>query len=104
MDRLARGVRQPVLRRARATLDLVTVAKASVKGTERLYACPGFALYFASGSHFFGTDQECEESARQPAGNLRRALLPCSNPKGDARKGFGVGASGTPDTTLGDIR
>ena len=38
MDRLARGVRQPVLRRALTTLDVVTVAKASVKGTERLYA------------------------------------------------------------------
>ena len=78
MDRLARGVRQPVLRRALATVDLVTAL--GIGQGKRLTPARDLSNDFASGSHSFGADQECGESARQPAGNLRRALLPCSNP------------------------
>jgi len=49
---------------------------------------------FASGSHFFGIAQGYGENVREPAGNLPRKLLPCSNRKG-CEGGLGV-ASGSP--------
>ena len=99
-DRLARGVRQPVLRRALA--DFGRGHGARHRSRKRLRSCPELIPQsFASGSHFFGRAQGYGENVRQPAGNPPQKLLPCSSPKGC---GLGAWPLAPPNTALGDIR
>ena len=101
MDRLARGVRQPVLRRALATLDVVTVRGIGSRG--RLRSRSGLIPQtFASGSHSLGQIRNTGKTSGNQQGTSRRNYFPAQALRDEG--GLGMWPLASPDTALGDIR
>src|SRR5690348_14037535 len=88
MDRLAREVRQPVLRRALATWT---------SSQERGHRSDRYlSNSVASGSHFFETDSGCGENGKPPAGGTFGGNYFPAQTLGGCERGLG-GGFGTRD-------